>query len=115
VSPASSTIATFTSVWDGTELITLHEKRDRLRHPLVREARCSNARGQAVEGQMTDLSASGCRFFSMDTPLAVGDAVSVRIAGLEGVPGRVRWVQGSTMGIRFERPLYEPVVEHLAR
>ena len=90
------------------------EKRDRLRHALVREARCHTARGQALEGQMTDLSASGCRFFSQRTPLGVGAIVSVRIDGLEGMLGHVRSVEGSVMGIGFERPLYEAIVEHLA-
>ena len=91
------------------------EKRDRVRHAIIREARCHTSRGQSLDGQMTDLSASGCRFYSQRTPLGVGEIVSVRIDGLEGVLGRVRWVQGSVMGIRFERPLYEPVVEHLAQ
>lgn len=90
------------------------EKRGRLRHALMREARCHTARGQTLDGQMTDLSTSGCRFFSHRAPLRVGEIVSVRIDGLEGMLGHVRWVQGSVMGIRFERPLYEPVVEHLA-
>jgi hypothetical protein len=90
------------------------EKRARNRHALMREVRCHTARGQSLEGQMTDLSASGCRFYSQRTPLGVGEIVSVRIEGLEGVEGRVRWVEGPVMGIRFERPLYEPVVEHLA-
>jgi hypothetical protein len=34
---------------------------------------------------------------------------------MEGLCGEVRWVRGHEAGIEFERPLYEPVVEHLHR
>ena len=47
-------------------------------------------------------------------PFAVDVAVSVRLVGLEGIAARIQWVQEGAMGIKFERPLYQPIVEYLA-
>ena len=92
----------------------LLEKRVNRRYSLTRSARCYTARGRVIEGTMTDLSRSGCCIFSPRPPLRDGDLISVRIDGMEGFAGRVRWVRGPMMGVRFESDLYEPIVRHLA-
>lgn len=90
------------------------ERRLEVRLPLLRSARCHDARGQATQGQLLDLSASGCQMLTTRNPFAVDVAVSVRLVGLEGIAARIQWVQEGAMGIKFERPLYQPIVEYLA-
>jgi hypothetical protein len=90
------------------------ERRGDVRLPLLRSARCHDARGQTIQGQLLDLSASGCRMLATRNPFAVDAAVSVRLVGLEGIAARIQWAEGGAIGIKFERPLYQPVVEYLA-
>ena len=92
----------------------LDEKRDSVRHRLTRKARCHSARGQVMDATMSDLSISGCRLLTSTTPFGVGEVISVRLAGLEGIAGHVRWLHSSMIGIRFEGLLHEPVLRHLA-
>jgi hypothetical protein len=64
---------------------------------------------------ITDLSEWGCRIESRALTLHKTDLVVVRPEGIEGICGRVCWIDGHTAGIEFDRPLYAPVVEHLVR
>lgn len=41
--------------------------------------------------------------------------IVVRMQGLEGLTGKVVWTNGKRAGVKFERPLYGPVVEHIVR
>lgn len=45
----------------------------------------------------------------------VGNPLWVRIPGLEAMPASIRWRDLGGVGCRFERPLSEIVIEHLAR
>jgi hypothetical protein len=51
-----------------------------------------------------DVSRSGVRL-SLDTPLALGEAVAIRLGGDVELIGRVAWVEGTNCGIAFERAL----------
>jgi len=62
-----------------------------------------------------DISVGGCMIESPALIVGGGDLVVIRPEGLEGLAGRVQWTDRHRAGIRFERPLYEPVVEHLHR
>lgn len=44
----------------------------------------------------------------------VGARLIVRPKGMEGMSGVVRWVSSDLAGVEFDRPLYGPVLEHIA-
>ena len=60
--------------------------------------------------QLLDFSALGCR---IETPVkvALDDHVRISLPGLESIQGYVCWVQGWTVGIEFDRPIYPSVYE----
>ena len=63
---------------------------------------------------VTELSAVGCQIVSRTLMLKAGQEISIRFDTIELLPGFVRWSIGETADIEFERPLYEPVADHLA-
>ena len=85
------------------------------RLPLVMPARCRSRSGFLDRVVMANISPEGCRVESHALTLREGDLVALRPDALEMLCGEVRWVGGHAAGIRFERPLYAPVVEHLHR
>ena len=91
----------------------LNERRARL--PVRMRACCRTRSGFRDDVVITDLSTGGCRIESRSTTLRPGDLVLVRPEGLEGQPGVVCWVERNCVGIKFERPLYGPVVEHICQ
>ncbi|PLK27677.1 PilZ domain-containing protein [Novosphingobium sp. TH158] len=64
---------------------------------------------------VTDLSEHGCRIECWGMALAEGDRVILRPQGLEPLYATIRWIKGARLGLVFSRPLYGPVIEHLAR
>ena len=78
-------------------------------------ARCRSRSGFVDRGTISNISLHGCRFESHALTLLVGDLVVMTPDGLEGLCGQVRWVDGHSAGIEFQRPFYAPVFEHLCR
>ena len=68
--------------------------------------------GQSAPGQMTDLSANGCRAILAGAVPDEGEALLVTL--LEGVevPGCIAWRDGAIVGIRFDRPVIDAVVRY---
>lgn len=71
--------------------------------------------GRMSDVILSDLSAEGCGVTTSDGLLKHGQLVVVRLKSLEGLAGRVVWVKGAKAGVKFDRPLYGPVVEHIVR
>ena len=92
-----------------------HEQRQSTRFSVMLPARCRSRSGFVDHVVIGDLSAHGCRIQSSGLILSVGQLVVVRPEGLEGLCGRICWVDGHVAGIAFDQPLYQPVVEHLQR
>jgi hypothetical protein len=59
-----------------------------------------------------DLSPKGCKVEFVEVP-AVGERVWVKFDCLESLEATVRWTEGHTGGVQFERSLYEPVFRRL--
>ena len=78
-------------------------------------AKCRTQGGLRGSGRILDLSAQGCCVSTNGLFVRVGLKVVIRPEGLEGLTGTVRWIEGMRAGIEFDAPLYEPVVDHLAR
>jgi hypothetical protein len=91
------------------------EARRSRRLTMAMPARCRTLGGFVDDVVIRDLSPHGCRVVSQALTLHPGARVVLRPTGIEGLCGEVRWVSGHQAGIEFERPLYEPVVEHLHR
>ena len=91
------------------------ESRNAVRHPVWLTASCRTSLGSATDVILSDLSTEGCAVNLAASLLRVGQQVAIRMSSLESLPGRVRWVKGRRAGVKFDRPLYGPVVEHLVR
>ena len=76
---------------------------------------CRSRTGFRDDVMMYDISIGGCMIESHALTVNVGDLVLIRPEGLEGLAGRVQWADGHVAGVRFEQPLYGPVVDHLHR
>lgn len=85
------------------------------RRPIVLPARCRSRTGFVNHVVITDLSPDGCRIEGRGLTLIADDLVTLRPEGLESVVGVVRWYGNRQAGIEFQQPLYQPVVDHLAR
>lgn len=78
-------------------------------------ARCRLMSGLQDQVAVSDLSTHGCCIATRTLSLVAGTRVMLKLDGLEALSCTVRWVTGSQCGLQFERPIYEPVVEHLCR
>ncbi len=92
-----------------------HQRRQSHRYLSMLAATCRTAMGRKLDLVLSNISTDGCAVTTPTDALRPGQLVVVRTATLEGLPGRVCWVRGTMAGVRFERPLYGPVVEHLVR
>lgn len=76
-------------------------------------ATCRTASGIRDQGSISDISATGCCLATKSTLVKVGGRVVIRPEGMEGLGATVRWISGNRMGVEFDSPLYQPVVDHL--
>jgi PilZ domain len=89
--------------------------RQSIRYPVWLTALCRTSLGRASDVILSNLSAEGCGMTASEGLLKPRQQVVVRLDSLEGLPGVVCWVRGKRAGVKFDRPLYGPVVEHLVR
>ena len=73
--------------------------------------RRSGTRGFHV--RIFNASPAGCKVEFVERP-SVGERVWVKFDGLDTLECTVRWVEGHTGGVEFERPLHEAVFDRLA-
>ncbi|MFA7587633.1 MAG: PilZ domain-containing protein, partial [Novosphingobium sp.] len=85
------------------------------RYALVLPARCRTRSGFMHRIVITDLSPGGCRIEGDCLSMRVDDVVVISPGVIEGQCGRIVWIRGNLAGVVFDRKLYGPVVEHLAR
>jgi len=62
---------------------------------------------------VSDISCNGCRIRGDQFDLSEGQKVVLNPPNFEGLPGTVRWSSDHGLGIEFDKPLHESVVEHL--
>jgi hypothetical protein len=91
------------------------DQRGSKRFGVVMPARCKSQPGCVDRVVLTDLSVTGCRIESATLSVREGAEIIIRMDGIEGLCGKVRWAGRHAAGIVFDRPLYLPVVEHLHR
>ena len=78
-------------------------------------ARCRLMSGLQDNVVVSDLSTHGCCITTRTLTLCAGTRVMLKLDGLESISCTVRWAENGHCGLQFERPIYEPVVEHLCR
>jgi hypothetical protein len=91
------------------------EQRSATRSPVAMSARCRTDSGAKDYVALVDLSAEGCCLLSRQPLLSRGQRVTLSPDTLAGLTGRVQWTSDCLAGILFDKPLYGPVYEHLAR
>ena len=62
--------------------------------------------------QAFDLSPDGCKIEFIERP-SIGERVWVKFDNLQAVEAEVRWIEGHTGGLEFDRPLYDAVFRKL--
>ncbi|MEP7223124.1 MAG: PilZ domain-containing protein [Novosphingobium sp.] len=89
--------------------------RQGLRFPVWMDATCRTSEGGAEDVVLSDISVDGCGLVGPEGMLQPGQLVILRMPSLEGMEGTVCWVKARRAGVRFARPLYGPVLDHLVR
>lgn len=90
-----------------------HDPRSAHRKALDAEVRLRRSGSHGFRVRVFDASPEGCKVEFVERP-SVGERVWVKFDGLEGIEVTVRWVEGHTGGVQFERPLHEAVFHRLA-
>ena len=62
--------------------------------------------------ELRDLSPDGCMIDLVERP-AIGEVMQVKLAGLETMEARVRWVDNYVAGLKFVRPMHPAVFDLL--
>lgn len=63
--------------------------------------------------QLLDLSKSGCRFYDRFGNLKPNTDVTIRIGDLGPIVAHVRWRQDSYVGVAFDPPLHDAILDHI--
>lgn len=82
---------------------------------MILAATCRTQSGMRDNAFISDISPHGCRLATSTLAVRIGLRIVIRPQGLEGLGGVVRWIAGQHVGIEFDTPLYEPVVDHLSQ
>lgn len=86
-----------------------------VRKPVSMPARCRTQTGVRDQGEIYNISIEGCCIRPRNVRLRVGNRIIVWPSGMEALTGVVRWISGDLAGVEFERPIYGPVLDYLAR
>jgi hypothetical protein len=60
------------------------------------------------------LSANGCQLVDRDSPLAPGDAIRLSLGAAETAAATVRWVRDPIVGVQFDAPLDDFMIDFFA-
>lgn len=91
------------------------DRRNGTRKPLFACAYIRTANRSGLEAVISNLSAEGACLIGLEFLGPIEPRLMVKLNGMESLGANVRWTQGSSVGVEFERPLYGPVVDHLVK
>ena len=86
-----------------------------MRYPVWITANCRSSMGRLSDIILSDLSTEGCGVTAAEGLLKQDSWSSSGCNRSKAWLARVVWVKGKKAGVKFERPLYGPVVEHLVK
>lgn len=78
-------------------------------------AKCRMKSGTVGGIIVLDLSIAGCMIDRCAMTFRAGERLLMRLPGLEYIPAKILWVEGDRVGMEFERPLHDAVLEHLLK
>lgn len=78
-------------------------------------AKCRMKSGTVGGIIVLDLSIAGCMIDRCSMTFRADQRLLMRLPGLEYIPARVLWVEADRVGMEFERPLHDAVLEHLLK
>lgn len=82
------------------------------RSALAGQAVLRRAGGLAFTTQAFDLSSHGCRCEFVERP-QIDERVWIKFDGLESLEASVSWIEGSSAGFRFSKPIHPAVLDML--
>ena len=88
------------------------EKRAETRYELSSKARLRQGKVRYPDAIVLDLSQGGCLIDHGHFHLTLG-TITVTLPGFEAFTGLVRWIDGQTAGVWFDRPLHPAIVDHI--
>ena len=88
------------------------EKRAEARYELSSKARLRQGKVRHPDAIVLDLSQGGCLIEYGHFHLTLG-TITVTLPGFEAFTGLVRWIEGQTAGVWFDRPLHPAIVDHI--
>jgi hypothetical protein len=68
--------------------------------------------GNSYRVRVFDLSPHGCKVEFIERP-TTDERIWIKIPGLDGLEGMVRWTEGFIVGVDFTRPLHPAVFDHV--
>ncbi|MGJ0237754.1 PilZ domain-containing protein [Novosphingobium fluoreni] len=86
-----------------------------VRKSVTLPTQCRTTNGLRDVGEISDISTQGCCIRTDRVMFRVGSHVVIRPKGMEALGGTVRWIAGDCAGLEFDRPIYAPMLDHLAK
>lgn len=90
------------------------DSRSETRTPVTVPATCRVGERPAEEVLVTDLSSEGCRVRLVSIGVTKSEPVSLSLGGEQPVSGRLKWIKQGALGVVFDTPLDDAVVDRLA-
>lgn len=73
----------------------------------------SRVRSRVVFVDLIDISEGGCKIRGKSGFAAIGDRVTMKVAGVNAPLGTIAWVEGAFAGVAFEGTMHPAVLDHL--
>jgi hypothetical protein len=78
------------------------------------EALVRRSGGHRYRIRLFDLSRHGCKVEFAERP-TLEEKIWIKIEGLDGLEGLVRWTDGFIVGVDFLRPMHAAVFDHVVK
>ena len=73
----------------------------------------SRVRSRVVFVDLIDISEGGCKIRGKPGFGAIGDRVTMKVAGINAPLGTIAWIDGPLAGVAFEGSIHPAVLDHL--
>ncbi|MBT2135744.1 hypothetical protein KK137_15505 [Croceibacterium sp. LX-88] len=83
------------------------------RNALTTEGKCQIGDGAVQEVLLTDLDAHGCMMRGSAIGVTKSDPLQLWLGDIGPIAGKLRWARHGSVGIEFDTPLYDDVIEQV--
>jgi hypothetical protein len=88
---------------------------DSARRHVAIEGRCSIGGREAQDVMVTDLDPTGCRMRANAVGVTKAEPLKLWFGATGPIDGRLKWTKGGALGVSFETPLEDELLETLYR